>query len=273
MTRPAKLVRNILVVVLLLTIGAPFVWMLLSSFQPTSVLIKPGAFFSPEAFTLANYARLDSGAKYLPLLGNSLIVATASTAIAVPLALIAAYGVYRTRFRGRTAVYNLLVAVYVFPGILLLAPLFSIFATLGLINSLASLVIVNVTFSAPFCVWLMRGFFTAIPVGIEEAAALDGASDLQVLTKIIVPLTAPALLVTATYTFVFSWTEFLFASVFVINDSLKTLPVGLEGLVAQYSIDWGLLAAAAVTTAIPVIILFAFTGRFFVEGVAAGSSK
>jgi multiple sugar transport system permease protein len=265
--------RYVLVFVLLAIIGAPFVWMLLSSFQPTSMLIKPNALFSPAAFPLANYARLPESPSFLLLLRNSLIVAVASTALTIPLALLAAYSVYRTRYPGRSTVYNLMLVVYVFPSILLLAPLFKIFASVGLLNTWLSLTIMNVTFSAPFSVWLMRGFFSSIPAGVEEAAAIDGATELQILGRVIVPLTAPGLIVTATYTLVFSWTEFLFASVFIIDDSLKTLPVGLESLVTQYSVDWGLLAAAAVATAIPVVALFAFTGRFFVEGVTAGASK
>ena len=102
---------------------------------------------------------------------------------------------------------------------------------------------------------------------------MDGAADLRVLRSIIVPLTLPGVVVTATYTFVLSWTEYMFASVFLIEDRLKTLPIGLESLVTQYNIDWGLLAAAAVMTALPVIVIFAFLGRYFVEGITAGAGK
>ncbi|MDF0598549.1 carbohydrate ABC transporter permease [Psychromarinibacter halotolerans] len=267
------LLRGALIVLMLAIIGLPFIWMLLSSFQPNGVLIRPGELFRLEAVTLDNYARLPREANFLLVLRNSLIVALASTLISIPLALLAAYSVYRTKYRGRQTVYLLLLVVYVFPGILLLAPLFKLFALSGALNTWASLIIMNVTFAAPFSVWLMRGFFTSIPDGIEEAAAIDGATDMQILRRIIVPLTLPGIVVTGTYTFVYSWTEFLFASVFIIDDSLQTLPVGLEGLVSSYSIDWGLLSAAAVMTALPVVILFAFAGRYFIAGVTAGSSK
>jgi ABC-type glycerol-3-phosphate transport system permease component len=268
-----SIIRYLLVLVLLLAIGAPFVWMVLSSLQPNAELIRPGNFFSWSAMTFDNYLRLPSATHYLLLGGNSLLVALFSTAIAIPLALLAAYSVFRTHYRGRTVVYNLLLVVYIFPGVLLLAPLFGIFAAVGLLNSWASLVIMNVTFAVPFSVWLMRGFFTSIPAGIEEAAAIDGATDMQILTKVIVPLTAPGIVVTATYTFVLSWTEFMFASVFIVDDRLKTLPVGLEALVSQYSIDWGLLSAAAVAAALPVVVIFAFAGRYFVEGITSGAGK
>ena len=266
-------IRAALILLLLLTIGAPFVWMVLSSLQPNSALIQRDNLFSPSLATFANYIKLPSATQYMLLARNSLLVALISTLIAIPLALLAAYSVFRTRYRGRTFIYNLLLVVYIFPGVLLLAPLFGLFAVTGLLNSWASLVIMNVTFAVPFSVWLMRGFFTSIPNGIEEAAAIDGATDMQILMKVIVPLTAPGIVVTATYTFVLSWTEFMFASVFIVDDRLKTLPVGLEALVSQYSIDWGLLSAAAVMAAVPVIVIFAFAGRYFVEGITSGAGK
>lgn len=271
--RLKSIVRAVLVLLLLLVIGAPFVWMVLSSLQPNAALIQPGHVFSPSLTTFANYAKLPGATQYLLLARNSLLVALISTVIAIPLALLAAYSVFRTRYRGRILIYNLLLVVYIFPGVLLLAPLFGLFAMTGLLNSWASLVIMNVTFAVPFSVWLMRGFFTSIPNGIEEAAAIDGATDMQILRKVIVPLTAPGIVVTATYTFVLSWTEFMFASVFIIDDRLKTLPVGLEALVSQYSIDWGLLSAAAVMAALPVVVIFAFAGRYFVEGITSGAGK
>lgn len=271
--RLKSIVRTGLVLLLLLVIGAPFVWMVLSSLQPNAALIQPSHVFSPSLTTFANYAKLPDATQYLLLARNSLLVALISTAIAIPLALLAAYSVFRTRYRGRILIYNLLLVVYIFPGVLLLAPLFGLFAMTGLLNSWASLVIMNVTFAVPFSVWLMRGFFTSIPNGIEEAAAIDGATDMQILRKVIVPLTAPGIVVTATYTFVLSWTEFMFASVFIIDDRLKTLPVGLEALVSQYSIDWGLLSAAAVMAAVPVVVIFAFAGRYFVEGITSGAGK
>lgn len=257
----------------LLAIGAPLLWILISSLRPTSDLIRGNQSFSFQHLSLANYRQLFNQENYITFLWNSLFVALFSTLVAVPLALLTAYSVYRTRYRGRLAVYRLMLAVYVFPGVLLLIPLYKIFSTLGLIDSRLSLVIVNVTFAAPFSVWLMRGFFTSMPEGVEEAAALDGAGSFRMLRSIILPLTAPGVVVTATFTYILSWTEYLFASVFIVTDSLKTLPVGLGGLVAAYNIDWGVLSAAAVATALPPMLIFAFAGRFFVRGVTGGFSR
>jgi len=264
--------RNALVIFVLLMVGAPFLWMLLSSFRPTSDLIHADRSFFFVNLSFANYAQLSKG-NYFTFLKNSFIVATFSTLVAIPIALATAYSVYRVRYPGRAFVYRLMLAVYVFPGILLLMPLYKIFSLLTLINSPLSLVIMNVTFAAPFSVWLMRGFFSTMPEGVEEAAELDGAGVPRMLLSIIVPLTAPGVIVTATFTFILSWTEYLFASVFIVDDALKTLPVGLGGVISGYFIDWGVVCAAAVATALPVVLLFAFTGRFFVSGVTSGAVR
>jgi multiple sugar transport system permease protein len=259
------MIRNILVIVVLAIIGAPFIWMLLSSLRPTSDLIKSNP-LQLHHLSMNNYTQLLTG-NYLVFLRNSIFVAFFSTVIAVPLALITGYSVYRTRYRGRLTVYRLMLAVYVFPGMLLLTPLYRIFSMLNLINNRFSLVIINVTFATPFSVWLMRAFFTSMPEDVEDAAALDGAGTLRMLISIILPLTAPGVFVTATFAFIISWTEYLFASVFIVDDALKTLPVGLGGLITGYFIDWGVLSAAAILTAVPTVLLFAFTGRFFIRGV------
>jgi multiple sugar transport system permease protein len=264
--------RNVLVILVLAIVGAPFIWMLLSSLRPTSDLIRADRSFVFHNLSLNNYAQLGKG-NFLIFFKNSILVASFSTIIAIPLALITAYSVYRTRYRGRLMVYRLMLAVYVFPGVLLLMPLYKIFSMLNLINAPFSLIIMNVTFATPFSVWLMRGFFTSMPEGVEEAAELDGVGIPRMLLSIIVPLTAPGVIVTATFTFIFSWTEYLFASVFIIDDALKTLPVGLGGLISGYFINWGILCAAAVATALPVVLLFAFTGRFFVKGVTSGTAR
>ncbi|MCC7024385.1 MAG: carbohydrate ABC transporter permease [Thermomicrobiales bacterium] len=263
----------LLVVGILAIVVVPFLWILLASFQPNRLLIQPSPRFSLAEMGLSNYENLQQAAQYFTYLRNSAVVALFSTLISLILAVLAAYSVYRLDYRGRQTLLRLLLITYVFPGVLLLIPLYQIFGRLNLIDNLLSLVIVNVTFAAPFCVWLLRGFFGAIPEGIEEAAALDGAGRMRILLTMIVPLTAPGLAATAIYTFILSWTEYMFASAFIIDETRKTLPVGLGAFIAQYYVDWGILAAAAIATAAPVVILFAFVGRYFVRGLTAGSGK
>ena len=144
---------------------------------------------------------------------------------------------------------------------------------LGLIDRLLALIIINVTFTAPFAVWMLRAFFTTIPLELEEAAALDGANRLQALTYIMLPLSAPGVASVAIFAFITSWTEYMFASVLILSDANRTVPVGLAGIIGQYQVDWGLLLAGATVTMLPVLILFSLVGRSFVEGLTAGAVK
>lgn len=268
-----KVLLYILVIGILAIVIVPFLWITLASFRPNNELIRARPTFQLDTLTLSNYQNLQQAAKYFTYLKNSVIVAAFSTIISIALAMFAAYSVYRLRYPGRQLIFRLFIVTYVFPGVVLLVPLYQIISAMGLIDSLVSLVIVNVTFAAPFSVWLLRGFFSSIPASIEEAAAIDGAGRTRTLFTIVLPLTAPGLAATAIYTFVFSWTEYMFASAFIIDESQKTLPVGLGAFIAQYYVDWGILSAAAVTTAIPVVVLFAFIGRYFVQGLTAGAEK
>jgi multiple sugar transport system permease protein len=265
--------RYAVVVAVLGIVIVPFLWVFLASFRPNSELIQQGIGINLDSLTLDNYRNLQQAAQYFTYLTNSAIVAITSMIVSITLALLAAYSVYRTRYPGRRPLYLALIITYVFPGVVLLIPLYQLMGKVGLINNLLSLVIVNVTFTAPFSVWLMRGFFGAIPAGIEEAAAIDGAGRMRILFSIVLPLTAPGIAAAAIFSFVWSWTEYMFASAFIVDEGKKTLPVGLGAFIQQYNIDWGILTAAAVATAVPVIIIFAFIGRYFVEGLTAGAEK
>lgn len=268
-----RMLRYVLVALILSVVMLPFLWIFLASFRPNSELIQATPTISVESLSLDNYARLQEAAQYFTYLTNSVIVAGFSMVISVILALLAAYGFYRHTFPGQRQIYLALILTYAFPGIVLLIPLYQIFGRLGLVDNLMSLVIMNVTFAAPLSVWLLRGFFGAIPPNIEEAAAIDGAGKMRILFSIILPLTAPGIAAIAIFSFIWSWTEYMFASVLTIDESNMTLPVGLGAFIRQYYIDWGILTAAAVSTAIPVLLLFVFIGRYFVQGLTAGADK
>lgn len=265
--------RYAVVLAMLGIVVVPFLWIFLASFRPNSDLITRTPSLGLDNLSLDNYQNLQQAAQYFTYLTNSAVVALISTIVSIILAMFAAYSVYRTRYPGRRALYLALIITYVFPGVVLLIPLYQLMGMLGLIDSLFSLVIVNVTFTAPFSVWLMRGFFGAIPAGIEEAASVDGAGRLRTLFSIVLPLTAPGVAAAAIFSFVWSWTEYMFASAFIVDEANKTLPVGLGAFIAQYNIDWGILTAAAVATALPVVVVFAFIGRYFIEGLTAGAEK
>ena len=265
--------RSLLIALLLLLIFAPFYWIAVSSLKtPPEVIRYPPTLF-PRSLTLQNFGKLFASTDYPSYLRNSLFIALTTTFITVPMATLASYAVYRLRFPGRLTILKLLIGTYVFPSILLLIPLFQIMVGLGLINSLWSLIAINVTFTAPFSVWLMRAFLESLPLELEEAAAIDGAGFFGILGRIVLPLIRPGMATIAIFTFITVWTEYPFASQFIIDDDKRPLPVGLAAIIGQYQIDWGLLAAGTVFMALPVVILFAFVGRYFVEGLTAGALK
>ncbi len=263
----------VLVALLLVLVFAPFYWIAISSLKTPPEVIRYPPTLVPQTFTLQNFQKLFASTDYPRYLLNSLTIALGTTLITVPMATLASYAVYRLEFPGRFLLLRLLVGTYVFPSILLLIPLFQIMAQFGLINSLWSLVVVNVTFTAPFSVWLMRAFLESVPYELEEAAALDGADFFQVLWYVIFPILRPGMATISIFTFITVWTEYPFASQLIIEHAKRPLPVGLASIIGQYQIDWGLLAAGAVFMALPVVILFAFVGRYFVEGLTAGALK
>lgn len=260
---------------LLLSLAAagPLYWIASNSLKFPAEVISRSPTLVPHGVTGQHYEKLFSSSAFPTYMVNSLIAATATVVITVLLAVLGAFGLYRSNAPGRSAVFHTILVTYAFPATLLLIPIFGMLSRVGLIDSLAGLVVVNVTFAAPFSIWLLRAFFRSVPRSIEEAALLDGAGSMQVLWRVIIPLTAPGIASVAIYSFVVAWTEYMFASVLILSDANRTLPVGLAGIIGQYQIDWGLLLAGATMTAIPVLVLFAFVGKYFVAGLSSGAVK
>lgn len=258
-------------VLLFVLIVFPFYWVIVSSFKPADQILKPGLF--PASFTLQHYKELITMTAYKENLLNSVLVAVATMICSVAIVIPAAFAIYRMKFAGRTLLFRLILAAYIFPGILLLVPVYQLMSSLHLVDTLWSLIIINVTFAAPFSVWLMQGFFDSVPRALDEAAAIDGAGPLRTLGQIILPLIGPGIATIAIYGFITSWTEFSFASVLISSDELRTLPVGLKAIMGQYTVRWGWTTAGAVLTLLPVVVFFAFVGKFFVRGLTAGAVK
>ncbi len=261
------------VAILLIVVIAPFYWIFTGSIKAPQEIIAQVPTLIPQSFTLIHYDHLLASSAFPRYLLNSTIVAALTMVITVVLASLAAYGLYRLRFPGSQFLFKIILVTYAFPSILLLVPLYGMLTQVGLIDSLWGLVVVNVTFAAPFAVWMLQAFFRAVPYELEEAAALDGAGRLRVMWRITLPLTAPGIASIAIYAFITSWTEYMLASVLIISDANRTLPVGLAGIIGQYQVDWGLLLAGATLTTLPVLILFGLVGRNFVDGLTAGAIK
>ncbi len=251
----------------------PFFWIITSSFKVPEEIIATSTTIIPRSFTLEHYNKILFNSDFFIYLKNSLIVSFSSMIISIILSVSAAYGLHKLKFFGNKFVEYSLLVTYAFPGVILLVPIYLLFAKINLLNSYFALIIVNVLFATPFAVWMLKAFFKLIPNEIEEAAYIDGASRFNIIFKIIIPLAAPGIASVAIFCFIISWTEYLFASILISGDNLKTLPVGLAGIVGQYQIDWGFLLSGAVLASLPVIILFLFIGKYFVSGLTEGAIK
>jgi len=204
---------------------------------------------------------------------NSIVVALLTTIVGVVLSCTAAYALSRFRFPGRKAGLTMFLVVQMFPAVLLLIPLYVVLNRLGLLNSVAGLVLVYSTTAIPFCVWTLKGYFDSLPRELEEAARIDGASPWMIFRKIVLPLARPGIAVTALFSFMTAWNEFIMASTFMTDQNRYTLPVLIQSTVTEYSADWGLFAAGAIVTSIPVMIAFYVLQRFLVGGLTAGAVK
>lgn len=256
-----------------LIIGLPFWWVVTGSIKLPREIIQRQPTMIPHSFTLQHFEKLLQASDFPVYLLNSLVVALFSTAFTVLLALPAAYAFFRMEFPGRNTLYRTILLAYAFPGVVVLIPLYGLFAKIGLIDSPAALVIVNVALALPFSIWMMRSFLATVPREIEEAAVVDGAPTTTILVRILMPLIAPGIASVAIFAFISSWTEYLFASVLIVSDAKRTIPVGFAGIIGQYQIDWGLLLAGATAAIIPVVALFALVGRWFVSGLTEGAVK
>lgn len=256
-----------------LFIGLPFWWVVTGSVKLPREIIQRVPTMIPHSFTLQHFEKLLQASDFPTYLLNSVLVSAFSTAVTLLLALPAAYAFFRMEFPGRNALYRVILLAYAFPGIVVLIPLYGLFASVGLVDNRAALVIVNVAFALPFSIWMMRSFLASVPREIEEAAVMDGAPVTTILLRILMPLIAPGIASVAIFAFISSWTEYLFASVLIQADARRTIPVGFAGIIGQYQIDWGLLLAGATAAIVPVVVLFALVGRWFVSGLTEGAVK
>jgi len=261
------------IIIIFILFFFPFFWIISSSFKSPEEIISKIPTYFPHSFTFEHYYKLIISSDFIKYLINSLIVSFFSMLIAILLSLLAAYGLHKLKFYGNKLVEQGLLVTYAFPGVILLIPMYLMLSQIGLLNSYFALIIINVTFASPFAVWMLKAFFKMIPVEVEEAAHIDGASRLRILFSIILPLAAPGVASIAIFCFVISWTEYMFASVLISGNDLRTLPVGLAAIVGQYQIDWGFLLAGATLASLPVILLFVFVGKYFVSGLTEGAIK
>lgn len=247
----------------------PLVWVLDVALSPGNAL--GGAFL--DAITFEHFSRLLSSDSFWLWARNSIIVAVGTTLLGLALAVPAGYAFSRYRFRGREMAMFAFLLVQMFPGVIILVPYFLVMKALGLLNTSLGLILAYSVTALPLCVWMLKGFFDTVPRELEEAALVDGCSQTEVFWRIVLPLSLPAVAVTALFSFLAAWNEFLLALTFNTSEDMYTLPVGLASLISSTGQAWGDFAAASLLVSLPVVLLFIVFQRFLIQGLSAGGVK
>ncbi len=261
----------------LLTFVAIALWPVMDvvsiSLRPGNRLRTTELEFIPYDWTLDSYRTLLTSREFWRWVGNSLLVSGAVTVMGVALASIGGYAFSRFRFVGRQAMMLSILTTQMFPATMLMLPLFLMIAKLGLINTFIGLAVFYVSTALPFCVWQMKGFYDTIPVSLEEAARIDGCTPWQAFRRVILPLAVPGLVITALFSFMSAWSEYLVAAQILQDRNLFTLPLGLKSFQSSMSTQWGLYAAASILVSLPVVVVFILLSRYLVSGLTLGSVK
>jgi len=223
--------------------------------------------------SLKSYLTLFAETDFLLWARNSLLISLLVTLTGVVFASTGGYALSRFKFKGREFGMTALLTTQMFPATMLLLPFFILLSYLGLINSYIGLIVIYSSTALPFCIWQMKGYYDTIPPSLEESARLDGCTRFQAFYKVILPLSTPALVITALFSFMASWSEYVVAAIILQDPKLYTLPLGLKSFQASLSTQWGLYAAGAVVVSIPVTILFISLSRYLVSGLTMGSVK
>jgi len=270
----ARMIWSVVTWTIVLAVVFPLIWMIVTSVKPQSELFSIPPTLMPETLTFEHYRRLLTDTPFLQYFRNSMILAVTTTVVVVVLGTLGAYSLVRFKYRGRETLATLVLFTYLMPSVVLVIPLYLMMAKLGLANTLASLVIAYTTFALPYALWLLRSFMSSIPVDLESAALVDGASRMGAFVDVILPQALPGIVSTALFTFILCWNEYLFALVLVNSDSVRPLTAGtMNMLITSFNIDWSLLMAASVMMSLPLIVIFTFLQGTLTKGFGAGAVK
>jgi len=264
---------DLLTILLVLILIFPIIWLYLASIKPRSDIFGDPLKIWPTTVTLDNFSRIWNAVGFQAAFRNSLIVSSASALVVTITALFAAFSLSRFDYRGRSFFSGAILAVQMLPGIITVVPLIATLRKLHLTDSLFGLTIAYLLVGLPIAVWMLKGYLDDIPREFDEAAVIDGASTIQVLWQIILPLMAPATVAVGAFAFLLAWGEYLFALSLITSTESKTLPLALQTAFAQYTVDWGMLTAGGVIISLPPALLFVFFQRYLVGGLTAGGVK
>ncbi|HEX4442321.1 MAG TPA: carbohydrate ABC transporter permease [Galbitalea sp.] len=252
----------------------PVYWMINTALKPQSEVMTPTPLFFPLHPTLSNFIDAVNNSTFLDNLRSSLIVVVASVLVSAAIAFFACAALTRFRFRGRRVIMVTILVVQMLPSVALLIPTFLVFNDFNLVGSYLGLILAYIAMVLPFSIWILRGFFIAVPVEIEEAARVDGASDWRILRSVLFPLVAPGIISTSIFAFIAAWNEYILAYTFMKDNTMYTLPIWLASFSTPHSgTDFGGQMAASVLFSLPVVIFFLIIQRKLVSGIAAGAVK
>ena len=271
--RPGRLLASIALWSVVGFCVLPLVWTFLISIKPEDEITTATLSYLPRHPSFDNYVAIWTRSNFPTLIGNSLVTTGLTVVICALFGSLAAYAVSRTRFAGRRGVMMLYLGVRMFPAVMIIIPLFIILRTVGLLDSRLGLALSYSSFLLPVFVWMMKGFFDAIPPELEEAARIDGASRLGAMLRVILPLALGGLAATSVFVAIGAWNDYLFALMLTSSTGSRTWPVGLQLMVGEFQLPWGTLAAGGMISIAPVVVLFALAQRALVRGLTAGAVK
>ena len=251
----------------------PILWMVITAVKDDAEIYQMNGSILPQAPVVTSFIRIWRDYDFIRYFGNSLIVTLVAVVVALVASALTGYGATRFNFRGKKTFLSFILMTQMFPSIMLLVPYYKILSIYGLGNSLPGLCVVYISFTIPFCSWMMVGYYRTIPVDLDEQAAIDGASRLQTFLKITIPLVRPGLVSSAIYAFITCWNEYMFAAILLTNDKLKTAAVAIAELNGYYRIAWNDRMAASLVASVPLSIAFVFMQKSFISGLTAGAVK
>jgi ABC-type glycerol-3-phosphate transport system permease component len=269
---PARLALYVAAIVIAIYSAFPIYWMVVSSLRdPTSLFSRVSLL--PGPFTLDSYRNLLELTDYPTHFVNSVIVAVITVLVTMVFSIMIAYAVTRQRIRGKKVIVGAMLYAYMFPPLLIAIPMFTVFARLGLSDTLTGLIASHLTLTLPLGVWFLWGFFKGMPFELEEAAMVDGCTRLGAFLRVVLPLSLPGLITVAIFSFLLSWTDYTFALIMIGSDANKTLPVGLASMVGSFDLRWGEIMAGSTLIALPLFAAFALLTQYFIQGLGAGAVK
>lgn len=269
-----KVLRYVLLLCLLVVMLFPIYWILNSSLMENKFVMNLPPHFLPKNANIKSYLKIFQNEKYMTYFKNSFVVSGGTVILTLLVATLAGFSFSRYQFRFKNALLTSIMSVQMFPIVAILISLYTFYYQWGMLSTYHGLILADTTFCLPLCIFLMKGYFDTLPKSLDEAAKIDGANRMQILSRILLPLTKPGLVATGIYTFLYAWDDFVMALVIMQQDAMRTLPVGIVGsFLGEYAYDYSSMMAFAFAGSMPIVLLFIFFQKHMVAGLTAGAVK